>query len=357
MENDIDIYNRIINFYNGSYINNKKEDYDISYNKWVKNDNNIKILCSHINIPNNEEGINKIIQRRDYPCELKLIKWITEDLEHKKYLIKIPNSQKKLNKYEDILPYEYNCVFIDENNQNFDNYINASYIDGPFEEDQKLFIATQDPLKETIFIFWKMIITYKINLIINFSNTPENINQIYFPIKKDENLIITNINNENEKIILSLKNEEILIENSLILRIIKVNDEIEINQIQILNWDEHEIPNDEILVKNIINTLINKINENRIKYKNIPILIHCVGGVGKTGTFISIYQIIKCLELIKEIKKDYILNIFNVVRKLREQRYSMVTDISQYKFIYIFCLNWIKENIMKKSINENASIN
>ena len=83
MENDIDIYNRIINFYNGPYINNKKEDYDISYNKWVKNDNNIKILCSHINIPNNEEGINKIIQRRDYPCELKLIKWITEDLEHK----------------------------------------------------------------------------------------------------------------------------------------------------------------------------------------------------------------------------------------------------------------------------------
>ena len=196
-----------------------------------------------------------------------------------------------------------------------------------------------------------MIISHKINLIINFSNTPEIINQIYFPIKKEENLIITNINNENEKIILSLKNEEILIENSLILRIIKINEEIEINQIQVLNWDEHGIPNDEILVKNIINTLINKINENRIKYKDIPILIHCIGGIGKTGTFIAIYQIIKCLQLIKEMKKDYILNIFNVVRKLREQRYSMVTDISQYKFIYIFCLNWIKENSIFEKIN------
>ena len=79
---------------------------------------------------------------------------------------------------------------------NVDNYINASYIDGPFKEDKKLFIATQGPLKETIFIFWKMIITHKINLIIKLSNVPEegrNQSECYWPIKKDKNLIITKI--------------------------------------------------------------------------------------------------------------------------------------------------------------------
>ena len=94
------------------------------------------------------------IKRRDYPCELKLLKWITEDIEHKQNFTKIIISKIKLNRHNDILPYKYNNLSIDNNNNNninIDNYINASYIDGPFDEDKKLFIATQDPLKETIF--------------------------------------------------------------------------------------------------------------------------------------------------------------------------------------------------------------
>ena len=51
------------------------------------------------------------------------------------------------------------------------------------------------------------------------------------------------------------------------------------------------------------------------------------------------------------MKKEPILNVFNVVRKLREQRYSMVTDTIQYKSIYTLCINWIKENIYKNIHN------
>ena len=50
-----------------------------------------------------------------------------------------------------------------------------------------------------------------------------------------------------------------------------------------------------------------------------------------------------------EQKRDVVpmLNVFNVVRKLREQRYSMITEEEQYTFIYQFCLNWIKKNFFK----------
>jgi protein tyrosine phosphatase len=44
------------------------------------------------------------------------------------------------------------------------------------------------------------------------------------------------------------------------------------------------------------------------------------------------------------MKKEPIMFIFNVVRKLREQRYSFVTDIEKYKYIYDFALYWIKKN-------------
>ena len=229
---------------------------------------------------------------------------------------------------------------------NENNYINASLIEGPFKEDKNLFIATQGPLSGTLFSFWSMIIFHKINLIIMLSNIIEEgreKSECYWPIDKEKDLILQNENNE--KISISLINEKIEIQDSLLIRTLKINEEKEITQIHILCWNDHDIIKDELLFKKILNFLINNINDNRINFPDIPILIHCSAGVGRTGTFIAIYQIIKCLEKIKLLKKEPILNVFNVVRKLREQRYSMVTDVIQYQLIYTFCINWVKDNI------------
>ena len=345
-EEENDFYEEIINFFNNPFKNYLNEEHDISYNKWINKDNNLQFLCSYFKIPKSEEEIKKIIKRRDYSCELKLLKWITEDIEHKQTCIKISNTKTKLNRHNDILPYKYNCVTTNNEIPNENNYINASLIEGPFKEDKNLFIATQGPLSGTLFSFWSMVIFHKINLIIMLSNIIEEgreKSECYWPIDKEKDLILQNENNE--KISISLINEKIEIKDSLLIRTLKINEEKEITQIHILCWNDHDIIKDELLFKKILNILINNINDNRINFPDIPILIHCSAGVGRTGTFIAIYQIIKCLEKIKLLKKEPILNVFNVVRKLREQRYSMVTDVIQYQLIYTFCINWVKENI------------
>ena len=345
-EEENDFYEEIINFFNNPFKNYLNEDHDISYNKWINKDNNLQFLCSYFKIPKSEEEIKKIIKRRDYSCELKLLKWITEDIEHKQIFIKISNTKTKLNRHNDILPYKYNCVTTNNEIPNENNYVNASLIEGPFKEDKNLFIATQGPLSGTLFSFWSMVIFHKINLIIMLSNIIEEgreKSECYWPIDKEKDLILQNENNE--KIIISLINEKIEIQDSLLIRTLKINEEKEITQIHILCWNDHDIIKDELLFKKILNILINNINDNRINFPDIPILIHCSAGVGRTGTFIAIYQIIKCLEKIKLLKKEPILNVFNVVRKLREQRYSMVTDVIQYQLIYTFCINWVKDNI------------
>ena len=345
-EEENDFYEEIINFFNNPFKNYLNEDHDISYNKWINKDNNLQFLCSYFKIPKSEEEIKKIIKRRDYSCELKLLKWITEDIEHKQTCIKISNTKTKLNRHNDILPYKYNCVTTNNEIPNENNYINASLIEGPFKEDKNLFIATQGPLSGTLFSFWSMVIFHKINLIIMLSNIIEEgreKSECYWPIDKEKDLILQNENNE--KISISLINEKIEIQDSLLIRTLKINEEKEITQIHILCWNDHDIIKDELLFKKILNFLINNINDNRINFPDIPILIHCSAGVGRTGTFIAIYQIIKCLEKIKLLKKEPILNVFNVVRKLREQRYSMVTDVIQYQLIYTFCINWVKDNI------------
>ena len=75
-------------------------------------------------------------------------------------------------------------------------------------------------------------------------------------------------------------------------------------------------------------------------------------GLGRTGTFIAIYNLIRCLSEINKFnsnrengsKINGFFSVFNEVRKLREQRMGMVSTISQYKYIYEFCLEFLKRN-------------
>ena len=166
VENDSQLFETIKNFFGGPYTDSNNIMHDISYTTWVETDENIKKLCTPFEVvlstenkKDNKDG-NKdnnnnpfgVLTRHDYGCELKLIKWITEDETHKTNFIKIGNKGAKINRHNDILPYIYNAVPLDLNisEKNLDNYINASYIDDPIIKESKLFIATQGPLKETI---------------------------------------------------------------------------------------------------------------------------------------------------------------------------------------------------------------
>ena len=106
-------------------------------------------------------------------------------------------------------------------------------------------------------------------------------------------------------------------------------------QIHFVGWPDHGVPNTQdgkifdIFIEII--KLVDKFRENK------PIVVHCSAGVGRTGTFISMYFLEK--EIIRQIedKEEKIkFNIFNLVRKLKEMRLYLVQTESQYRFIYEF---------------------
>ena len=356
-ENDLHLLESIKQFFGGPYIDENDIMHDISYTTWVVKDMNIKKLCTpfevvipkeNISDQNNNDNPFGVLTRHDYGCELKLIKWITEDETHKSNFIKVGNKGAKINRHNDILPYAFNAVPLDLNitEKNLDNYINASYIDGPNKKESKLFIATQGPLKETIPSFWKMIYNHKIKLVIMLSNGLEEVDgrsAIYWPKEKGSPL-----NFEENNLSVELISEEEIITNSLILKKFKINNELEVKQMHIICWPDHGMPQDQNLANEMVDTMISYIKNERNGEKKSPIVVHCSAGVGRTGTVIAIYVIVICLEYLKKLKKPLVMNVFNVVRKLREQRYSLVTDTDQYKFIYDYSLNWIKKNYINK---------
>ena len=359
IEEEDNIYEEIKSFFGGPYTDQNGIMHDISYINWVEKDENIKKLCTPFEVvlssennhleKNNNNPFGELT-KHDYHCELKLIKWITEDDEHKENFIKIGNKGTKINRHNDILPYTFNAVPINLNikEKNIDNYINASYIDGPIKKEEKLFIATQGPLKETIPSFWKMIYNHKIKLVIMLSSRLEEAegrNAIYWPNEVDKPFKFDNLK-------INFIEREELIPDAVDLKKFKINDDLEVIQMHILCWQDHGMPNDPNLCNNIFYQMINYIKKQREENNKAPIVVHCSAGVGRTGTVIAIYIILYCLEYLKKLGKSLIMNVFNVVRKLREQRYSLVTDTDQYQFIYDFALDWIKKNYMNNN-NDN----
>jgi len=132
-------------------------------------------------------------------------------------------------------------------------------------------------------------------------------------------------------------------------RIYNLNQDIEgindrekiIYQIHFTCWPDHSIP------ENSYNEIINIIKIVDKFKDDKPVVVHCSAGIGRTGTFISVYNLYhEILEQINNKKNIEIrFSIMNLVRKLKEMRLYLVENQTQYNFLYQFVnLVLIKNN-------------
>ena len=127
------------------------------------------------------------------------------------------------------------------------------------------------------------------------------------------------------------------------MELILNNDKRKVTHIHYKKWPDKGVPDIksfetfEELIK-----LIDKINKEKDEKEkeNVshPIVVHCSAGVGRTGTFISMFCLYKEIKMAQIDKNEEIIqfNIFNLVRKMKEMRLYMVQAFEQYKFVYQF---------------------
>ena len=131
-----------------------------------------------------------------------------------------------------------------------------------------------------------------------------------------------------------IKFNEKKIEKNIIQRnitISKNNEHKVVTQLQYIGWPDHGIPNINEAYPSFL-FIRNFILNNKDK---CPVIVHCSAGVGRTGTFISIFNVIYDI-LSKQNSEVIQFSIFNVVRKLKEMRRFLVQNVEQYFFIYQF---------------------
>ncbi|XP_078397143.1 receptor-type tyrosine-protein phosphatase mu isoform X5 [Cetorhinus maximus] len=222
------------------------------------------------------------------------------------------------NRYGNIIAYDHSRVRLQplEGDSNSD-YINANYVEGYHRPNH--YIATQGPMQETVYDFWRMIWQENSATIVMVTNLVE-VGRVkcckYWP---DDTEIYGDIK-------VTLIETELLAE--YVIRTFAVEKrgahEIrEIRQLHFTGWPDHGVPYHATGLLGFVR---------RVKTKNPagagPIVVHCSAGAGRTGCFMVIDIMLDMAE------REGVVDIYNCVRELRSRRVNMVQTEEQYVFIH-----------------------
>lgn len=245
---------------------------------------------------------------------------------HKKRLVK-EKIFAGLNRYCDVLPFRDNIVKLDDcETVNVDNYINANFITHPFKKAEKSFIACQAPMNDTMESFCRMVLKYKVEDVITIINKKEDPHR-YF------NYWSASQTYGSHKICVEYAAES---GPFCSLSVLKISDEKEqseqiVNHFHILNWQDYRaLSKDQIseFVKFLKMILKNK------SESELPTVVHCSAGIGRTLTFICSYYLVEQNTHPDGEQQIVKYNVRDLVSGFREQRYNAINTLHQYKFLY-----------------------
>jgi len=205
------------------------------------------------------------------------------------------------------------------------------------------YIATQAPTEASVHDFWRMIWEQNANLIIMLTKETERdatkANR-YWPESKEAEKYGN----------LHIKLKSTTYEADTVIRIfilhpVETNIESrEVTHLQYRGWPDHGVPHEySSFIK-----LFEVYRKIRGQSSGRPVVTHCSAGIGRTGTFCAIDQILDNLNrqrLIEERITNPTISVFAVIQSLREQRPGMVQTKQQYAFCSLFLDHCIQNNL------------
>ena len=244
-------------------------------------------------------------------------------------------------RYKNIRCYKDNFVKISTPHER----INASWIHFPNENS---FISAQAPLSNTIDDFWTMCFDYNINIVIMLCNLEENGKEkcVEYWENEKRDVLDSAASTFDSKFIITYTTEQI--NDDITIRNINIKDktkeengEKKIKQIHYGSWPDHQ----SVDLQSIYGNILFMFNIVDIEIGHSPIVVHCSAGVGRTGTFIALYNLYR--DILDQIhdnnNKNITINFMNLVRKMKEMRMHLVETEAQYNLIYQFVGKFLKD--------------
>lgn len=242
------------------------------------------------------------------------------------------------------------------------NYVNTTIPKSAEETDEttervynKVYIATQGCLTNTIYQFWSMIWQENVCIIIMTTKEIERGKvkcERYWPdLNKTDVVKKFTIYNESES-----ATPDYTLRRFLVTKKDEPNVKRTIYHFHFTAWPDHGVPSEPGRVLNIlldVNYRLQQIMMGATPPPQAVVCVHCSAGIGRTGTFIVIDMI---LDQIRKEGFDCEIDIHRTVQMVRDHRSGMVQNEAQYKFIYMAVLEFIETEKQRVGLGTEPSL-
>ncbi|XP_036398330.1 LOW QUALITY PROTEIN: tyrosine-protein phosphatase non-receptor type 21-like [Megalops cyprinoides] len=257
-------------------------------------------------------------------------------------IAQLPESAER-NRFQDVLPYDDTRVELVPTKENNTGYINASHIRVTVGGEEWSYIASQGPLSNTCQDFWQMVWEQSVAIIAMVTAEEEGGREKsfrYWPRLGSRHNTVTY---GRFKITTRFRTDSgCYATTGLKIKHLLTGQERTVWHLQYTDWPDHGCPED---FKGFLSYLeeIQSVRRHTnsttdTKNTNLPVLVHCSAGVGRTGVVILSEIMIACLE------HNEMLDVPTVLNMLRQQRMMMVQTISQYTFVYKVLIQFLKNS-------------
>ncbi|CAG5124737.1 unnamed protein product, partial [Candidula unifasciata] len=222
---------------------------------------------------------------------------------------------KNKNRYKNISAYDHSRVqLVADSSKGQGDYINASFIQGYHKKET--FIASQGPSKVILGDFVRLLWEQKSDIVVMLTNLVEQGKQKceqYWPETTDLEL---------GEIIVKLLSSQVLSDCVIRkLQLIKNQATHTVTQYHFTTWPDKSVPSTPWALVDFQQRVFSQPT-------NKPIVIHCSAGVGRTGTFIALRNVIK------EAEDTGHMDFYTTLCKLRQDRINMIQTVEQFIFLH-----------------------
>ncbi|XP_011851874.1 PREDICTED: receptor-type tyrosine-protein phosphatase T [Mandrillus leucophaeus] len=240
----------------------------------------------------------------------------------------LPRNHDK-NRSMDVLPLDRCLPFLISVDGESSNYINAALMDS--HKQPAAFVVTQHPLPNTVADFWRLVFDYNCSSVVMLNEMdtaqfcmqywPEKTSGCYGPIQVE--FVSADID------------EDIIHRIFRICNMARPQDGYRIVQhLQYIGWPAYRDtpPSKRSLLK-----VVRRLEKWQEQYdgREGRTVVHCLNGGGRSGTFCAICSVCEM------IQQQNIIDVFHIVKTLRNNKSNMVETLEQYKFVYEVALEYL----------------
>lgn len=266
------------------------------------------------------------------------------------------------NRYSNIFPFEAFRVPLKTSKKS--DFINASFVQLSDVPNIK-YIVTQAPLHPSfgsitdttgkfsfaffqnqsnkynmLEDFWRMNWEQNIKVIVNLARLEKGFSgsSLYWPTKEKISF------GDFEILLLDEKPSDSIVQD-VVIRTLELKNKQQPNspshrilQLHYIGWPNYGVPSTSLPLIKLIQHLDEYYAKNQIQE---PILVHCSGGVGRSGVFVTVHSRIQWLRNLPEVPSSF--SIVECIKELRKQRHPWMVETDEQ---YFFCYKTIFQQIV-----------